>query len=184
MSEKSQRLPLSRNATGQALVLATIALLALGCVMVYSAVASVKAPGKWYARVDARHVIFAAMAAGILLFAWRINYRILFGKGSWPVLATVILVVALALGLLVSVHPFAAPKNHAFRWILLVPGQSWTSFQPSELIKLAMVIFLSAWLTRDGVDIRKLKWTFPIAASVVGMCVAVVINEDFGTGLI
>ena len=55
-----ERIPLNRNATGRALLLVTLALLALGVVMVHSAVASVLEPGKWYARVDLRHTVFAS----------------------------------------------------------------------------------------------------------------------------
>ena len=62
-----ERIPLNRNSTGRTLVLATLGMLALGVVMVHSAVASVTRAGAWYARVDVRHTIFASVAALLVL---------------------------------------------------------------------------------------------------------------------
>ena len=58
-----ERLELRDNSAGKMLILATLAMLAIGMVMVHSAVASVTAPGAWYTRVEVRHSIFAMAAA-------------------------------------------------------------------------------------------------------------------------
>ena len=97
------RLPLKHNTPGRGLLLTTLALLALGVVMVHSAVASVVQPGPWYARVDVRHTIFAVVAAVVLLTAWRFRYHWLATGERFAVPAAVILVLALLCGLVVFV---------------------------------------------------------------------------------
>ncbi|GAG09167.1 unnamed protein product, partial [marine sediment metagenome] len=55
------------KATARGLLLTTLGLLALGVVMVNSAIASVAEPPRWYARVDVRHGIFAILALLVLI---------------------------------------------------------------------------------------------------------------------
>ena len=77
--------PLARNKCGRGLVLTALSLLAIGVVMVHSAMASVAAPGEWYTRLDVRHTLFAAAAAVVLITVWLVDYRRLAGRGRWPV---------------------------------------------------------------------------------------------------
>ena len=184
------RLPLKHNSTGQGLLLATLALLALGVVMVHSAVASVANPGfAWYNRTDIRHTIFAAFAAMLLLVFWVFDYRWL-SRAKWrlPILPTVLLVLAVASALLLLI-PFTARMfgysvGGKFRWIRLGPAQYSIGFQPSEVIKLALVIFLAAWLTHPKTNVRSFLRTFLPAMLVIGLCVGVVVKNDLGAAAI
>ena len=138
-------LALKNNTHGRTLTLVTLAMLALGVVMVHSAVASVMAPGKWYARVDIRHTLFAGVAAVVLLVAWRPDYRRLAGLGRLAALPAVALAVALVCCVLVFVPGLGRSVGGYHRWIRLGPQQWSVGFQPSELLKLALVVFLAAW---------------------------------------
>lgn len=180
-----ERTPLGRNTAGKTLLLITLALLALGVVMVHSAVASVAAPGPWYMRVDFRHTLFAILAAVVLLTCWRFDYRLLVRGRGLPVLLAVGLAVALACGLLVFAPGIGHSAGGYHRWIRLGPNRYAIGFQPSELIKLMLVAFLAAWLSRKSAeDIRSLKKTFLPAAGLIALCVGLVVTQDFGTAVL
>ncbi|MFP4053993.1 MAG: FtsW/RodA/SpoVE family cell cycle protein [Phycisphaerae bacterium] len=174
-------LPLGENPTGQALILTTLALTAMGVVMVHSALGSVaRMPAAWYQRVDIRHTLFAAAGVVVILLAWRIDYRLLQKGRRLPVLATGLLAVSVIACALVYVPGIGYEKNGALRWIRMGP----VGFQPSELLKVSLVIYLGASLTRENTDTRSLLRTFLPALGLVGAGVGLVIMEDFGTGLI
>ena len=166
---------------GSGLLLVTLSLLALGVVMVHSAVASVAEPGPWYARRDLRHTIFAAAAALVLLSAWRLDYRRLVGGGRVPRLLAVLLAAAVVFGLLVYVPGIGRAVGGKYRWIRIGPASYGIGFQPSELVKLALVIFLAGWLSRESTDVRRFWKTFVPALALTLACVGLVIREDFGT---
>ena len=173
------RLPLRDNATGTSLILITFALLALGVVLVPSALASFRERGEWYQRVDYRHVIYAIIAGAMLLGLWRFNYhRFLSANGTFPWPAAVFLGVALLLGGLVYIPGIGKSVGGYHRWVQF--GSSFT-FQPSELIKLALLIFLSAFLSK--VNVRSI-WTFAFSGMMILGCVGLIATQDFGTAAI
>lgn len=177
------RIPLRENLVGQGLLLASLALLALGVVMVHSAVASVAAPGEWYRRVDYRHTAFAGIAAVVLLMAWRVNVYWFRQRDRFPWRAAILLLVGLALGGLVFAPGIGHSVGGFHRWIRFGPDKV-VSFQPSELIKLFLVLFLAAWLTRDSVNIRSFFKTFLPGLALIGACMALVITQDLGTAML
>jgi cell division protein FtsW len=170
---------------GQGLILATLALIALGVVMVHSALASVaRHPAAWYQRVDYRHTVFAVVGVLTVLLAWRIDYRLLARGRKLPWLAAGLLLIAIVCCVLVYVPGIGHVKNGARRWIRIGPGAYSIGFQPSELLKVALVVFLAAWLTREKTDVKSFVRTFLPAIALVGAGVGLVVVEDFGTGLI
>jgi cell division protein FtsW len=187
--------PLTDRSRGHGLLLTALALLALGVVVVHSAAASVGEPPAWYARREVRHTVFAALAALVLLVGWRFDYRRLAGRSAAgrlaprSALAGVPLVpaIGLALALLAAALVFVPGTGWAIggyhRWIRLGPARYAIGFQPSELVKLALVVFLAAWLTRPGADVRSWRTLAP-AAGVVALSLAPVITEDFGTAAV
>jgi cell division protein FtsW len=177
-------LPLSRNARGQGLILLTLALMAMGVVLVHSALASVARPGPWYSRSDMRHVIFAVLAAMVLLAGWRFDYHLLASGRKWPIGATVLLAGSLALCAAALIPSIGHEMGGDRRWLRVGPPQFKLGFQPSEILKLTVVIFLACWLTRPEVDVRSFRGTFVKAVVLVGISAALVITEDFGTGMI
>lgn len=176
-----ERIPLEQNPTGRTIALATLALLGLGVVMVHSAVASVVAPGPWYSRVDVRHTVFAVAAAMVVLVGWRWDYRRLLAGRRWPVPAAVLLAVAMIFAVLVFVPGIGRSVGGCHRWLRIGPGRFGLGFQPSELVKVSLVIFLAAWLADKD---RRALWswrTFVPATVLIGICVALVVTQDFGT---
>jgi len=172
------------NPTGLGLQLVAMSLLALGVVIVHSAVAGVTEPGAWYARRDYRHTAFAIIAALVLLTAWRVDYRVLAGKGKFPAFLAVCLLIAMGLGLLVYLPAVSYDVGGKFRWIRVGPREYGIGFQPSELIEMSLIVFLAAWLSRRGEKLRSFTRTFVPAMLLTVVCVGLVIREDFGTSML
>jgi cell division protein FtsW len=175
--------PLRHNPTGQGLILSAMGMLALGVVLVYSAAASVGSLPPWYARREVRHAIFALLACGVLLFGWRFNYRRLMWGRRVPVIPAVMLGISLVAAALVFVHGIGRSVGGFYRWIRLGPAEYSIGFQPSELVKIALMIFLVAWLSRDSADVRSWK-TFVTAVAIIGACAAAVVTQDFGAAAV
>lgn len=178
-----ETLSLGRNVPGQSLVLASLGLLAIGVVAVNSAVATVSESGSWYARVDVRHTIFACVAVVVLLLGWQLNYRWL-AAGSWlPLPALLMLLLAGGLALLVFVPGLGHAVGGKYRWIRVGPRQYSIGFQPSEFIKISLVVFLAAWLTRPKTNVRSFR-VFLLAMIVAGASAVLVLTQDFGTAIL
>jgi cell division protein FtsW len=104
-----------------------------------------------------------------MLFASRFDYRKL------RALAPLFVLVALA-GC-VAVLIVAPPVNGARRWIGLGPA----AFQPSELAKLAVAIWLAAWLARREPPQTLGELWKPIGALVGLFSVLIIFEPDLGT---
>ncbi len=176
--------PLSKNYLAQALLLTTLSMIALGVVLVASAAASLGLSGPWYARVEVRHAIFAAVAVVVLMTLWRVDYRLLGRGGRLPVAATLLLAGALVCGALVFIPGVGRSVGGHRRWIILFSGPFTLGFQPSEFIKFTLLIFLAAWLGRRSVKIRSFRGAFVPSVGVIAMGAGLIVTEDFGTAAI
>ena len=183
--DKFVTLPLSENSPGSGLIVVTLAMLAVGVVAVYSALAGVLPnTSSWHARSDMRHAMFAVAAAIIMCFGWHFRYRWLGGKPSnWPVVAIAVLLVAMTLAALVYVPALGYVRNHKLRWLKLGPPP-FGIFQPSELLKIALLIFLAAWFSRERTQARSFFKGFLPAIVITAICLALVVTEDLGTAVI
>jgi cell division protein FtsW len=121
------------------LLLTLLGLVTFGMVMVFSASVG-SDPG--YA---VRHAIWLALGALAALVTAALDYRI------WRRLAVLALLGALGLMTLVLLPGFGDTRLGAQRWIELGP----LSFQPSEMAKLALVLYLASWLASKGERIRR-----------------------------
>ncbi len=155
----------------------TAALAVFGTMMVYSASAmfSLQESGN-----TSQYTYFykqlAFAAAGIVALAVvsQIDYHIY--QNKWVVYS--IMVVTVILLLMVFAFP---PINGAQRWIRI----SGFSFQPSELAKLAMPIFLAYYLTKNEEwigDVRKTVAPCVLALVVLGGLV--LLEKDLGTTIV
>ncbi|MBI5726191.1 MAG: FtsW/RodA/SpoVE family cell cycle protein [Planctomycetes bacterium] len=173
------------GSAGTGLLLITLGLMAIGVVMVHSALAGVGGQtGKWYARVDFRQTLFAIMGVLAMLAVWRFDYR-LFARGKFlPVLATILLVCSLGLALLVYVPGVGHSVGGYKRWIRFNAGGLPMQFQPSELVKIFLIIWLAAWLSQRGPRIGSFFRTFAPACGVIGLCLGLLATQDFGTATI
>jgi cell division protein FtsW len=131
-----------RHQVSYALLTAVLALVAIGVVMVYSA-SSVRS---YLASSDPgaqgmQQAIWALLGLAAMLLASRVDFRLL---RYLAIPAYVVTLVLLAVVLLPSVGSEVAGSR---RWIV-VPGVG--GFQPAELAKLAICIYLAHWLDRRG----------------------------------
>ncbi len=152
-----------------------VLLLSLGVVMVYSASAIVAADRFQDPYLFLKKQLFwALLGAGCLLGALHFDYRRLEGLG-WP-----ILIGAGVLLVLVLVPPLAQPINGTRRWLRLGP----LSFQPAELAKLALVIYLAAFLSRHRDALTDWRRGFlPPLAVAAALALLVLAQPDLGSCL-
>jgi cell division protein FtsW len=121
-----------------------------------------------------RQVIFAGVGLGAMVFFMRLDYHRL------RVLSVPMLVAAL-IGLLLVLSPLGVERNGAQRWIEFGP----VSLQPSEFAKLAVVVYISAWLASRGDAIKQFSLgflPFVLLLSVVGALI--IAQPDMGTTII
>ena len=176
-------LPLNSNSAGQGLLLTTLAMLALGVIIVYAAMARpvMREDVAWHSRTDMRHALFAAISCLALLALWKLDYRRLTGRGKFPVAAGIGLGLSVACSLLIFVPGMGQEVGGYVRWLKIAPG---VGFQPSELVKFAVLIFLAAWLTKQHRNHRSFFKTFVPAMLITGLAVGVTIKQDFSTGAV
>lgn len=156
------------------LFFATILLVALSIVMVYSASAPVAL--ERYGRASVfliKQGMWSVLGIAMLYVAMRIDYR--FYREPvfiWSCLA----LVAVAL---VAVY-FRVPVNGARRWF----GVGGIGVQPSELAKLVAIFFIAALLERRQHRIDEIGYALlPIALVVLGLVALILPEPDFGTAM-
>jgi cell division protein FtsW len=157
------------------LFVVTLVLLSTGVVMVYSASAIVAADRfrdpYFFLK---KQVFWAALGCGVLWLALRTDYRRL-EKLVLPFLGLSVLLLVLVLlpGLGVSV-------NGSRRWLRLGP----LSFQPAELAKLALVVYLAAFLARKRDELGEV-WRGLVPPLAVGGSLAALVlaQPDLGSCL-
>jgi cell division protein FtsW len=162
----------TRKVEWHVLTLVTLGLTAFGIVMVYSATsASAAIGGANPMSYLERQGTYAVLGIAGMLFASRFDYRKL--RALAPVL------VLVALSGCIAVLIVAPPVNGARRWIGFGPA----AFQPSELAKLAVAIWLAAWLSRREPPQTLGELWKPIGALVGLFSVLIVVEPDLGTAI-
>ncbi|MCL2168969.1 MAG: putative lipid II flippase FtsW [Defluviitaleaceae bacterium] len=122
---------------------ATLILVGIGLVMVFSA--------SYYSAMHSGNIYsyFSTQALGavlgllaIYLFSTLTNYKLVskFSK----------IFYLISCALLVYVRLFGREINGAFRWIDIGPaGSAWFTFQPSELMKVAVIVMLAVYINNN-----------------------------------
>jgi cell division protein FtsW len=152
-----------------------LVLLSTGVVMVYSASAIVAADRfrdpYFFLK---RQVFWAALGCAALWIALRTDYRRL-EKLVLPLLG-----IAALLLLLVLIPGLGVSINGSRRWLRLGP----MSFQPAELAKLALVLYLAAFLARRRNEMHDV-WRGIAPPLAVGGCLAglVLMQPDLGNAV-
>jgi cell division protein FtsW len=163
-----------RHQPNYVLLVAVIALVALGVVMVYSA-SSVRA---YFASDDAstygvQQLIWAALGLTVMFAASRLDFRWL-RFGAIPAY-----LISMALLIAVLVPDIGTSVAGSRRWIY-VPGIG--GFQPAELAKLAVVLYLAHWLDRRGRAASSFWNGFlPFVLLVAPGFLLIAIEPDLGT---
>jgi cell division protein FtsW len=156
------------------LALPVTLLVVLGIVMIYSASAFVAVrehKPQYYFLV--RQLVWTTIGAGALAVAYRIDYRA-YRRWALPAAAgTILLLIA------VLIPPFGHVKSGVRRWIDLGP----VDFQPSEVAKLGLIVFLAAVLSAKRESFLKEGWQAILPElGAVGVCLGLIMLEpDLGT---
>jgi len=166
-----------------AIEIVVLLLMATGTVFVYSAGASVGYSlerSRFYETPMFKQVVFFPLAVGVLLLMRRVDYHWFHLKRPWWKSTSFYLVIV-SLLLLVAVLIFGQERNQSKRWLDLLPGPAYLSFQPSELAKWVMIIFTAAYLDKFGSQIQDFKRRFLPICLLIGLTIVLIIIEDFGT---
>jgi cell division protein FtsW len=152
-------------------------LVTLGVVMVLSAssVVAFEAYGNSYA-VFKKQLVWAGVGVALMLAVSRVDYR------RWRRLAAPLMVVTVLLLLWVVVHPGAVEVGGSTRWIEIGGG---LRMQPSELAKLALLLFCADVLTRKARLLGDLRHMLvPVLPALLLLGALVMLQPDLGTTLL
>ncbi len=163
----------------QALVWVTVALLAWGLVMVYSASIAMPDNPKFsrYAPTHflTRHVISVGVAFVAALIAFQTPVA------TWEKVAPWLFVVSLLLLIVVLIPHVGKGVNGAKRWIPL----GITGFQPSELAKFAVLLYAADYMVRKmDVKERFFRAVMPMGAAVAIVGLLLLAEPDMGAFMV
>lgn len=157
--------------TAYILILSVMSLLAIGVVMLLSTGAFARdSHGDMYYFLR-RQVMWLVIGSGLLVVASMVDYR-WWARGWLPlyILAAVLLVLCF-------IPPIGMKINGSWRWINLGVA----TFQPSELGKVAVLVFLAWWYQRyeeeSGDFWRGFAFPLGIAGLIMGL---IVLEVDLG----
>jgi cell division protein FtsW len=159
------------------LMTATLCLLAFGAVMVYSASSTrnLLVGGGDGSAYLIRYLGFGAIG----LVALHVLARR--GLAAVERLTPLLLAGSLALVVVVLLPGFGVQVNGARRWL----GAAALQFQPSELLKLALVLYAARYLAQSPRRIRSFKGLVRPLGLVVGLgCLLVAAEPDLGTAIV
>ncbi len=165
-----------RRNTDNALILAVLLLVAFGLMMVYTTsyyTAQLKVgDGTYYL---SRQAVISAGGLAFMVFISLFNYQWICRFGTWPVyLASVVLMA------LVDFTSFGIEFNGRKRWFG-IGGHS--LFQPTELVKLALIMAVAFMLTKLKYKIDKLGGVIAVLA-VAGFPILFVFLNNLSSSII
>lgn len=173
----SRALPvLNRHQADTTLFASAVALAAIGLVMVYSASSVVAyerlADSAYFLK---RQAAWTALGFVALWLARGIHYQRL------RAFTVPVLVLAALMLVAVQIPGIGRVAGGARRWLVAGP----ITFQPVELAKLALVLYLAHFLAHRGVGIRNLRrGVLPPLAITTGLAVLVLRQPDMGSAMV
>jgi cell division protein FtsW len=164
---------ITKNTRG--IIIPVLILVGIGLLMVYSS--SVFISSKEYGssfHYLVKHLLTILIGTSAMIFLAKIHYRNL-RVAVVPLLlfSALLLILVFIPGIGVS----AGPKSEVKRWINI-----WVStFQPSELVKLVVVIFLADYMSRNLHKMKDMRRGVIIPVSIVAVFQGIIIFQpDFG----
>lgn len=152
-----------------------LTLVMFGTVMVFSASFPRTASATGLARYSEliRQIAYVAVGGIGMLIAIRIDYH-RYARFAFPaLLATMLLLAAL-----VFVPGVGTEIYGAKAWILLGP----ISFQPAEIAKLAMIVYMATWFAGKGARVRSFSYGLAQFSVLMGVLVGLLmLQPDLGT---
>jgi cell division protein FtsW len=161
------------------LVTATLCLLAFGAVMVYSASSGLSVLGSRGGSGTSefvRYLAFGAIGLAAMQYLSKRGLSFLTSR-----MMTIMVLGSMALLLMVLLPGVGRMVNGARRWFAAGPIQ----FQPSELMKLSLILYVSRYLADNPRRLRGLKEAITPIALVAGPAILLIVAEpDLGTALV
>ncbi len=148
-----------------------IALLAFGLVMVLtsSMVTAYNNYGTQFYYLG-RQGLWTVLGLVAMVVTWRLDYRRLGPLALWLLVGCIVALIAVLL--------FAESINGAQRWLALGPF----SFQPSELTKLGITIYMAYWLATKEEQVKSLAYQFvPFVIIIATIVVLLLKQPDLGS---
>lgn len=153
-----------------------ILLVGIGLMMIYSAShiwATDKFADSFY--FVKRQGLFAVLGIALMFFVMQIHYL------QWKKYVYIILFLSYLLLILVLIPGIGIVRGGAQSWI----GIGIFSIQPAEFSKLALIIFLSTFLTSKNTEITSLKKGFiPSLFILFSTFGFIMLQPDLGTGIV
>ena len=182
------KLKLTNKTIGSMTACLAVTLMALGVVFVFSASARIDVEynlAKFYSYPEFRQAIFFLISILILFGLSLIDYRILaFRSGNWKGWAlnpaVWLVFVSIILLVMVLIPGIGMEINYARRWLRIPLGPASINFQPSELAKWSLVLFIPAVSALLGEKMKRFK-NFAILCAIIGLIAGLIVIEDFGT---
>src|SRR5712692_67043 len=175
LAELETHLPRVAGKIDPWLLMIVLALLCIGIVMVYSASSFIAA--RYYGDASyflQRELIWFVLGVVAMVMTMRVDYR------HWRRLSLLGMVIILLL--LVIVLRFGVNVYGASRWLAF---GSFFSFQPSELTKLVLALYIADWLARKGNQVGTFLYGLAPFVILVGLILGLVLLEkDMGTAVI
>ncbi|MBI5026915.1 MAG: putative lipid II flippase FtsW [Nitrospirae bacterium] len=160
---------------GKDIVIPVLALVGIGILMVYSstAVIAFKKFGNGFHYLK-NHLFTVFLGFIAMIFLSRVNYQRL------RPFVIPMLVISVILLLLVFIPYVGVSAGGARRWLKLWPS----TFQPSELAKIAMVIFLADYMSKKQEEMKSFRYGFLIPVSIMGIFQGLFLMQpDFGAAI-
>jgi cell division protein FtsW len=163
----------------QALIWVTVALLAWGLVMVYSASIAMPENPRFAKYTPTyflyRHMMWLVISFVAALMAFQVP------MATWEKLAPALFVGSLVMLALVLVPHIGKVVYGARRWISIGP----LSFQPSELVKFTVLLYAADYMVRKmDVKERFFRAVLPMVAAVAVVGVLLLLEPDMGAFMV
>lgn len=121
-----------------------------------------------------RHQLFYGVIPGLILMylVQKVNYEF------WKKIAVPFFGLAVVLLLLVFVPGLGIKLQGASRWLNLGP----ISFQPTEMMKLALIVYLASWLEARGRKVKDfMEGLLPFGGIIALVGLLIILQPDIGT---
>ena len=167
-------MPVQKKTIDKPFLYATLALLVVGLIVLSSA--SMAVAYKEHGSISfytLRQLMFGGMMGLVALFFCQlVSYR------HWKKLALPLIILSFILVASTFIPQISYDAGGARRWIHL----GIVSFQPSEILKLGFIVYLTSWLDARRKEIRSVSYgimPFAVMVSIIG--IFLMMQKDMGT---
>jgi len=180
-TRRTARLRPERHAADYTILVAVVALAAVGILMVYSS-SGIKAYLKdddTFAIVGPQ-IVWAALGVAAMVGLMRVDYRYLRLVSVPAFLAALVLLVVVLLPAVGPIRPIEV--GGSARWLQIGPLPA---VHPAEFAKLALVVYLAHWFAKRGTAVRTLwRGTVPFLVIAAPVIFLIFREPDLGTTIV